>query len=190
MACNVVIRSFVPKIVDESRTLKPVSPNHPLRSLFTDVIGVSLEETKAPVSPEVGVYLVDLLVRFIHTESLFAIQREGRPVVSVIEMAAEGDVRLNADSFERERQVHRHIGDYILFWSAVYPDFLTRLRTGEGLDLICDYTERGKQSYYVVSTFEHHPFGEEAPLFRELSEKFERCSDALSLATQRLPYSA
>lgn len=170
--------------------MKQVSPNHPLRVLFSEVVDDSLKDTRTAVAPEVGTYLVDLLVRFIHTESLFAIQREGRPLVSVIEMAAEGDVRLNANSFERERQVHRHIGDYILFWSGVYPDYLRRLKTGEGVDLTCDYTDRGRQSYYLVSTFEHHPFGEEAPIFRELSEKFEGCSSTLAVATQRLPFSA
>ena len=170
--------------------MKHVSPNHPIRALFDKAIGASLEETHTPVSPEVGMYLGDLLVRFIHTESLFAIQRGGKSLESVIEMVAEGDIRINADSFERERQVHRHIGDYIMFWSGVYPDFLRRLKTGEGIELTCDYTERGRQSYYLVSTFDYHPYGEEAPVYRELSEKFERCSGALALASQKLPFSA
>lgn len=167
-----------------------VSPNHPLRILFHESVNGAIQESCAPISEQAGVYLVDLLVRFLHTEALYAIRRQGRPLESVIEMVAEGDVRLNAESFERERQVHRHIGDYILFWSGVYPDFLRSLRTPDGFVLSCDYSEQGRESYHLVSTFDYHPFGEEAPLFRELSEKFEDCSLTLALTAQRLPLSA
>lgn len=170
--------------------MKPISRNHPLVTLFSDALESGLERTHTSATPPAHDYLLDLFVRFVHTESIFAIKRDGRPVDSVIEMVAEGDVRLHAQSFERERQVHRHIGDYILFWSGVYPNYLNRLKTDSGIDLLCDYTERGKESYLVVSTFDHDPFREEAPVFRELSENFERFSSAISLAAQRLPFSA
>ena len=168
--------------------MKPVSRDHKLYRLFTEMVGDSLSNRGA-ACPEVESYLTDLLVRFIHTDCVYAIKREGKPLRSVIEMVAEGDVRLNADSFEREREVHRHIGDYIMFWSGVHPDYLSRMRLA-GLDLRCDYTEQGMQSYHLVSTFEHPPFGEEAPTFRRLSEGFAEYASALAQVASKLSFYA
>ena len=168
--------------------MKPISRDHDLYKVFSELVEGSLPE-HASDAPEVQVYLTDLLARFVHTDGVFAIRKDGTPVKSVIEMVAEGDVRLNADSFEREREVHRHIGDYILFWSGVYPDFLTKLRLA-GLDLSCDYTEQGRQSYHLVSTFDYPPFGEEAPIFRRLSEGFEEYRHVLAEVSAKLPFYA
>lgn len=167
--------------------MKPVSNDHPLSHLFAELVQKSVADRRLSGCKEIETYLTDLLVRFVHTDGVFAIRREGQPLNSVIEMVAEGDVRLNADSFERERQVHRHIGDYILFWSGVYPEFLRRLRVSGSPDLACDYTQQGSHSYYVVSTFDYPPFGEEAPTFRRLSEEFEGCTAALSDVAASLP---
>ncbi len=169
------------------RAMKPVSNDHPLSQLFADHVRESVAGRRLAGCTEIESYLTDLLVRFVHTDGVFAIRREGEPLNSVIEMLAEGDVRLNADSFERERQVHRHIGDYILFWSGVYPDFLRRLRVSGSNDLVCDYTRQGSHSYYVVSTFDYPPFGEEAPTFRRLSEEFEGYTAALADVAASLP---
>ena len=43
----------------------------------------------------------------------------GRRVWQVAERLVEGDVLLNATSFEREREVHKHIGDFTLFWTGL-----------------------------------------------------------------------
>jgi hypothetical protein len=158
--------------------------------MFAELVSGSLAERRLPTDPKVDAYLTSLLVRFIHSDAVFAVRRQGRKVESVIEMAAEADVRLNADSFERERQVHRHIGDFILFWSGLYPDYLRRLKLGSGLDLVCDYTSQGRESYHIVSTFDYPPFGEEAPTFRALSEGFAEYSLALADVAESLPYSA
>jgi hypothetical protein len=105
-------------------------------------------------------------------------------------MLAEGDVRLNADSFEREREVHKHIGDYILFWSGLNPHYLQRLKLDDGRELVCDYTRQGKQSYFVVSTFDYRPFDSEAPTFRKLSDGFEGLSAALRRVSRERPFNA
>lgn len=167
--------------------MKPVSNDHPLSQLFAELVRESVANRRLVASREIESYLSDLLVRFVHTDGVFAISREGKPLKSVIEMVAEGDVRLNADSFERERQVHRHIGDYILFWSGIYPDFLRRLKVAGSPDLACDYSRQGSHSYYVASTFDYPPFGEEAPTFRRLSEGFEGYTAALADVAASLP---
>ena len=132
-------------------------------------------------------YLSHLLVKFVHTDEIFAIRdKDGRQVLSVAEMAVHGDIRQEADSFQREREVHRHIGDFILFWSGVYPEFLRQLKLRFGSDLLCDYQRQGAESYYVVSTHDYKPFDAEAPLFTELSSKFEDYSEALGRVGREL----
>lgn len=172
--------------------MERIERDHPLYVLFHDLVQEAIvAESPARALEDVEDYVTRLLVHFMNTESVFAIRDAcGRPLTSVYEMLAEADIRLNADSFEREREVHRHIGDYILFWSGVNPDFLRRLKLDDGRDLVCDYTQQGKQSYYVVSTFDYEPFGTIAPTFRRLSEGFEDFVSALRLVREQLPFRA
>lgn len=126
-------------------------------------------------------YLSEMLVRFMHFDGVYAIQDAyGRRVTSVAEMVAEGDVRLRADSFERERAVHRHVGDFLLFWSGVFPEFLRQLKAPTGQDALLDPIRQGQMSYYVVSTFDYGRYADEAPTFRRLSEDFDLCREGLA----------
>ncbi|HRJ27719.1 MAG TPA: hypothetical protein PLO61_09465 [Fimbriimonadaceae bacterium] len=164
-------------------------PQQPLGPWFQELIQESAQETLGPdAQPEAVRYLSRVLCDFLHTDQIFGLRDPlGRRLSSVTEMVAEGDIRTRAESFDRERQVHKHVGDYILFWSGVYPEFLRRLRWHDGLDLLCNYTEQAKQSYYVVSTFNHPPYDQEAPLFRELSDRFEGYSACLRGVRRALP---
>jgi hypothetical protein len=160
-----------------------------LYRLFNEYVHEAMvRELHDPRLDDVEAYLTGLLVEFSKTERLFALKDpEGRPVTSVFEMLAEGDVLLNAPSFEREREVHKHIGDYILFWSGLNPDYLGRLRLYGGRELVCDYTVQGKRSYHVVSTFDYSPYDREAVTFRKLSDLFEAAAAVLAHVGRRLP---
>lgn len=171
--------------------MKPNRDRHPLYELFQEHVALSLDRTDGLLrEPDVEAYMTDLLLTFLHTDRIFPIRdKNGRRLVSVAEMVAEGDVRINADSFEREREVHKHIGDFILFWSGVYPEFLRQLRLRFGQDLICDYVRQGRESYHLVSTFDHAPYDREANTFRKLSVRFEEYSYVLRLVRDTLPLS-
>jgi len=121
-------------------------------------------------------------VEFIHMDNIYRIRNvAGRRLEEVAEMLMEADVRLEAMSFSREREVHRHIGDYTLFWTGVYPEMLRYLRAITRKDHLIDYVRQGKQSYYIVSTFDLGDWRQDAPLFRRLSEEFETCMYGLNL---------
>src|SRR5262249_49627260 len=87
------------------------------------------------------------------------------------------DMMFEAESLPPEgrtrREVYRHIGDFTLFWTGVYPEALNRLRSVLTKDHFIDYCEQGKRSYYLASTFEDGPYRDEAPVLRRLSERFE-----------------
>ncbi|MBN8690330.1 MAG: hypothetical protein J0L72_06005 [Armatimonadetes bacterium] len=132
-------------------------------------------------------YISEMLTKFLHTDSIFAIRdQSGRRIVAITEMLAEGDVTQNADSFERERQVHKHIGDFLLFWSGVFPEFLRQLKLSFGGDLICDYPRQAKASYHLVSTFDYPPYHDDAPTYRRLSQNFDEYALALRRVRERL----
>ena len=70
-------------------------------------------------------------------------------------MIAEAESSADDD---RRRECHRHVGDFTLFWTGVYPEALPKLRAGTADDLI-DFPAQGKRSYYLASTYQT----EEAP---------------------------
>ncbi len=82
------------------------------------------------------------------------------------------------------REFHRHIGDFTLFWTGVYPEALRRLRSVLSKDHFIDYCEQGKRSYYIASTFEEENYQVEAPVLRRLSQEFELCAFGLNRVRQ------
>lgn len=156
------------------------SSGHGLHGLFAEVVHDAFVSCLGQSDEEIEAYLATLLNRFMHTDQIFAIKdASGRPVANITEMLSEGDVLLNATSFEREREVHRHIGDFILFWSGLFPDSLNRMRFSLAGDLIMNLPRQAQESYHVVSLFELPPHDREAPKFRRLSSHFTEYQYAL-----------
>lgn len=136
---------------------------------------------------DVKAYLAQLLTAFLHTDRIFSVRdADGRTVESVTDMVAEGDVRVRAESFERERAVHKHIGDFILFWQGVYPEYLRQIKVLDGRDLLCDYPRQGRESYRVVSQFAMPPYVEEARTCAKLSDGFDDYAFCLGDVARRL----
>jgi hypothetical protein len=163
--------------------MKPNSQgSHAIRAYFSEALHRSLCEKLGLNDEDVISYLEDLLVTFLHDDRIYSLRDEfGNRVESVAEMMLEGDLRYKADSFERERQVHKHIGDYVMFWSGLFPEHLVSLKAPTSKDFLLDYTKQGKFSYHVVSTFEFPPYDGEAITFKKLSEAFEDYQHGLGL---------
>lgn len=156
-----------------------VSRTHPLFRLLADLTQRNFTMHLGWPDTEVIGYLTEVLVDFVHVDRLYRIRdARGRRVEEVAEMLAEGDLLHRADSLERERTVHKHIGDYTLFMAGVFPEFVRRLQTSRVLisaDAFLDYVQVGKRSYRIVAEFPSSFPGGPSPLFRKLSETFELC---------------
>lgn len=152
-----------------------VSESNPLQQLFYELIGRNYEEIGVR-SAEVQSYVATMLTEFCETGNLYKIRdASGRPLADVGEMLLESDpVYGPAASFDRERQVRKHIGDYSLFFTGMFPESLnwSRLRRSR-LESIVDFVKAGKESYYIVSKFEHFEYAKVAPLFRSMARDFE-----------------
>jgi hypothetical protein len=153
-----------------------VPESSPLQQFFNHIVERNYEEVGLRQS-EVHAYVANLLTEFCESENLYKIKNaDGRPLCDVGEMLLESDpVYGPAPSFDRERQVRKHIGDYALFLSGMFPESLSRLRLRrQRLEGLLDFVKAGKESYYIVSKFEHFEYAKVAPLFRRMSEEFER----------------
>ena len=164
--------------------MEGVGSNHPIRSFFSEIVHDSLSARLGLKGVDaIEAYLTNMLIKFIHDDQIYALRDlDGRPLRDVVAMLEEGDVCLNADSFDRERQVHQHIGDFALFWAGLYPEYVQRYS-----NTLLDYRKQGKESYYVVSTFEFGSHCGEAPLFRKLSEEFDALCLGLHYVRSSLP---
>lgn len=161
----------------------PISPNHPLRRLFTDLVSRELSADR-----EIALYLADLLVDFTHVDRLYRIRNSrGKRLEEVGEMLLESNPLLAARSFDREREVRKHVGDVTLFLAGMFPEYVAALpRRGLRLDSVIDYVKAGKESYRVVAAFDQFEYRRLAPLFRRLSEQFEYCVFGLNQVRSRL----
>ena len=153
-----------------------ISESNPLRQFFQEVVERNYCEVGLR-SAEVQGYVANLLTEFCETETLHRIRNaNGQPLSDVGEMLLEADpVYGPAPSFDYERQVRKHIGDYSLFFSGMFPESLNhhRLRRAR-LENFIDIIRAGKESYFIVSKFEHFEYAKVAPLFRRMSQDFEK----------------
>jgi hypothetical protein len=90
-------------------------------------------------------------------------------------MVAEAE---SAADDRRRSECHRHVGDYTLFWTGVYPEALGKLQGALTADCLIDYQKQGKRSYYVASTLSAS--GDRGSVLRRLSDQFELCAFGLS----------
>ena len=166
-----------------------VSDNHPLRQLFAELVNHNLSDGVGLRDGEVREYIANLLVEFCEVENLEKVRNAaGKPLNDVGEMLLESDPVFGpAPSFDRERQVRKHIGDFTLFFTGMFPEAVNRFRLRrQRLDAFVDFMKAGKESYYIVSKFEHFEYAKVAPLFAKLSDEFERCVYGLNLVKNEL----
>jgi hypothetical protein len=167
-----------------------VPPRHPLRQLFGTLTEKSFTEHLGWPDQNVTSYVSNLLVDFTHSDQLYKIRnQEDQPVDTVVDLLFESEVLLEAQSMDRERDVHQHIGDFTLFMAGLFPEYLRRLKT-TGLiyhkDFLVDYMKTGKRSYGIVAQMSDGPPEEKSPLFRKLSDNFELCVTGLGFVRSDL----
>jgi hypothetical protein len=155
-----------------------VPESHPLQELFKELVARHYAEEIGIRDPQIVSYVAHLLTEFCEVEQLFKICNvSGKPLADVGEMLVESDpVYGPAPSFDRERQVRKHIGDYTLFFAGMFPESINHYRLRRNrVENFIDWMKAGKESYYIVSKFEHFEYTKVAPMFASLSKQFEQC---------------
>ena len=121
-------------------------------------------------------YVSDLLVRFSRTDTMHRVRMlDGRRATEVVAMVAEAEQRLG----EARREVHRHIGDYTLFWTGVYPEALREMQSKDTPDRFVSYCAQGKRAYRIASDISGESRQVSSDLLMRLSDQFEMCAYGL-----------
>jgi hypothetical protein len=161
------------------------TPDHPLRRLFTGLTEHTFMATLGVADPPLTDYLSELMSRFLHTDAIYRFRNAaGKRLDEVAEMMIEAEA-MPAEG-RTCREMHRHIGDFTLFWTGLYPENLNRLRSILSKDHFVNYCEQGKRSYYIASTYEEDPYKEEAGVLRRLSTDYELCAYGLNQVRREL----
>ena len=166
-----------------------IPEGHALQQLFADLVGHHYAEEIGIRDPQLIAYVAHLLTEFCDAEQLFKVHdAANRPIDDVGGMLLESDpVYGPAPSFDRERQVRKHIGDFTLFFTGMFPESLNHYRLRrQRMESFVDWMKAGKESYYIVSKFEHFEYAKVAPLFANLSRNFEQCVYGLNRVKNEL----
>jgi hypothetical protein len=166
-----------------------ISESHPLEQLFKELVGRHYAQELGIRDPQIVGYIAHLLSEFCDLQQLMKIRDvAGKPLGDVGEMLLESDpVYGPAPSFDRERQVRKHIGDYTLFFAGMFPESINHYRLRrQRVQNFVDWMKAGKESYYIVSKFEFFEYAKVAPMFAQLSQKFEDCVYGLNLVKNEL----
>lgn len=166
-----------------------ISREHPLRQMFQTLVRRHFFHGAQLPDVAVAEYVSGLLTDFTHADNLYRVRTaKGRRLDEIGEMLVESNPLLDAPSFDRERAVRKHVGDFALFFTGLFPEAvasLPRLRP-LSLDAFIDYVRAGKESYAVVAAFNVFEYRDEAPLFRRLSDRFEQCVFGLNLVKREI----
>jgi hypothetical protein len=154
---------------------RSIPESHPLHRLFRGLTEHTFLSELGIGDPRLVGYVANLLACFVPTQAIWRLRdAQGRRLQDVSAMLLEAETAADAD---RRRECHRHVGDFTLFWTGVYPEALPKLQGRLSPDHLLDFQRQGKRSYYVASTLEE---GDEAPILRRLSDQFELCAFGLS----------
>jgi len=153
-----------------------ISLSHPLGRLFSALTERNFIQKLGLADMDIISYISRFLIDFTHIDNLYRIKNvKGKPLDEVGEMLLESNPLLQGSSFIRERQVRKHIGDYTLFFTGIFPESLKRMRRSPRLDYFLDYIKAGKESYRIVAEYDYGPYQQTAPLFRKLAHLFDFC---------------
>jgi hypothetical protein len=169
-----------------------IPDSHPLRQLFREATGwafaqAPLQEPEAR-DARVRAYLAeDLLARFVHADNLYRIRSaRGRVLADIAQMLIEG--MGDRGPVLTRIEFKRHIGDYALFITGVFPESLLRtrkrpadsdallVRLGQvfvAFDDPADYYQaQGRQAYDEAAAIGRDAGVPEAPIFAKLADHF------------------
>ncbi|MFN7684037.1 MAG: hypothetical protein ACK5QT_01315 [Oligoflexia bacterium] len=143
---------------------------------FFELIRDSLSRQKLKLAPEIEFYLVNLMNRFISTETLFFRDGEGQvreePLALMLKDAMDQPHR------EAQKSLFQHVGDFSLYVAGYFQESFSR----RSVDL--DYfIGMGGAAYGAVASRE--TVSSRQKLYDELSQKFGQCVEVLADVSEK-----
>jgi len=156
--------------------MNPRGPSPAIRNFFAGLCEYAFHARLGVADPLLVDYVTELLTRFVHCDQVYRIRTPtGQRLDQVVDMVAEAEARRG----DARRDVHRHIGDFTLFWSGVYPESLKAMRNAGKKDNFIDYQAQGKRAYQIAGTIPSERNVPRGEVLMRLSEEFELCAYGL-----------
>lgn len=156
----------------------PDASSQLLERFFTGLSEYTFYSQLGCTDTELVCYVSDLLVRFTKSESLNRIgQWNGLRAPQVVALLTQSQTESGVD----RRELHRHIGDFTLFWTGLYPESLQRLKRDHS-DCFLEFCLEGKRAYGIASEISKGTDEERPPtndLLHRLSQQFDLCAEGL-----------
>ncbi|MGE0608806.1 MAG: hypothetical protein AB7O62_17055 [Pirellulales bacterium] len=147
-----------------------------LQRYFSGLTEQTFETQLGVADPTLIDYIADLLTRFVRCDAILGPKSPlGRRLGGVTDMLLEAETRQG----EARRLVHRHIGDYTLFWTGVFPEALGRMQAPDKPDSFFDYAALGKRAYYIASMLGKDENAAESEVLERLSTQYDLCQYGL-----------
>jgi hypothetical protein len=151
-----------------------MTPRFELREFFGGLAEFVFEGRLGVADPPLVDYVAEMLTRFVRFDAIYRVRTTtGQRLEEIGRMLAEADQRVG----DARREVHRHIGDFTLFWTGVYPEALRRAAVQ---DRFHDYCSQGKRAYLIASTIRSSDDDPESSLFARMSHDYDLCVYGLS----------
>ncbi|HWL92264.1 MAG TPA: hypothetical protein VNT79_01915 [Phycisphaerae bacterium] len=161
-----------------------IPKDHVLHRWFAGLVEASFQTEIGIAEPSVLDYLTDLLTEFVHVERINLLS-DGRSVEEVAAALSAVQIGGPASDEVRRRDFHRHIGDFTLFWTGVYPENLRRMHRRGAKDDLIDFFDQGKRSYAIASHLSTGNSEPPADVLKQLSDQFEYCVYGLGLVRKQ-----
>ena len=148
-----------------------------LRRYFAGLAEYVFQAKLGVADPPLVDYVSRMLTRFVRSDAMHKVRNPiGQPLTQVTEMLVEANARIGL----ARRDVHRHIGDFTLFWAGVYPETLRAMQAPEKKDHFIDYCSHGKRAYLIASGIQTDD-AHDAPadILERLSFDFDLCAYGL-----------
>ena len=151
------------------------SPRSPrsevLQRFFSGLTEYTFSARLGVADPPLIDYLAAMLVRFVRTDAVYGLRTPtGERLSQVADMLTEAQARQGS----ARRRVHRHIGDFTLFWTGLYPEIAERLQK-DRKDSLIDYSDQGKRNYLIASRLPADRQSAPDEVLQRLSNQFELC---------------
>lgn len=146
-----------------------------LERYFAGLTEQTFQTRLGVADPPLVDYISGLLARFVRMDEVCKVRNlAGRRLSEIAEMLREANERMG----DPKREAHRHIGDFTLFWTGVYPESVPRMTRGS-IDQMLDYRAEGKKAYYIASTISSADADPPGDILQRLSFDFELCAYGL-----------
>lgn len=162
--------------MEPEREHDELSDRSTLRRFFTGLSECIFYSKLGVADTQLVDYIGDMMLRFVRVDDIHRVRKSnGRPATEVFQMLREAEQRIGL----ARREVHRHIGDFTLFWTGMYPESLRRMQSSSSADHFIDYCRQGKRAYAIAAEIQADGDRPSSDVLQSLSDQFEMCAYGL-----------